>query len=118
MCLQIYIKKNSGYYLTYVPDAKAYTDAPEDLCTLIKQRRRWMNGTLFASFRVMNNYYNIVNCSRTSHPFAYQFGMFFYVIYFMIMQLFSFFMVGFLYVTIKLFFVSVFRNILDEGNYS
>lgn len=36
MCLQIYIKENNGYYLTYVPDAKAFTDAPENLCILIK----------------------------------------------------------------------------------
>lgn len=36
MCLQIYIKENNGYYLTYVPDAKAFTDAPENLSILIK----------------------------------------------------------------------------------
>ena len=36
MCLQIYIKENSGYYLTYIPDAKAFTDAPENLTILIK----------------------------------------------------------------------------------
>ena len=77
-----------------------------------------MNGALFAAFRVINNYYNMVSCFRTSHSVTRQIGMFFYVIYFMIMQVFSFFMVGFLYVSIKLFFVSVFRNILDEGDYS
>ena len=36
MCLQIYIKESSGYYLTYIPDAKAFTDAPENLTILIK----------------------------------------------------------------------------------
>ncbi len=36
MCLQIYIKENNGYYLTYIPDAKAFTDAPENLSILIK----------------------------------------------------------------------------------
>jgi chitin synthase len=36
MCLQIYIKRKGGYYLTYVPDAKALTDAPDNLATLIK----------------------------------------------------------------------------------
>ena len=36
MCLQIYIKENSGYYLTYIPDAKAFTDAPPNLTVLIK----------------------------------------------------------------------------------
>ena len=28
MCLQIYIKKLDRYKLAYVPDAKAFTDAP------------------------------------------------------------------------------------------
>ena len=36
MCLQIYIKERSQYYLTYVPDAKAFTDAPDTLAILIK----------------------------------------------------------------------------------
>ena len=36
MCLQIYIKEDAGYYLTYIPDAKAYTDAPPNLTVLIK----------------------------------------------------------------------------------
>ena len=36
MCLQIYKKEKSNYYLTYVPDAKAFTDAPADLTVLIK----------------------------------------------------------------------------------
>jgi len=36
MCLQIYIKEDCGYFLTYIPDAIAVTDAPGDLITLIK----------------------------------------------------------------------------------
>lgn len=53
MCLQIYIKKNSKYYLTFIPDAKALTDAPGTLAVLIKQRRRWMNGALFGTMKVI-----------------------------------------------------------------
>jgi cellulose synthase/poly-beta-1,6-N-acetylglucosamine synthase-like glycosyltransferase len=36
MCLEIYIKRGSGYFLTYLPDAKAYTDAPPSLLVLYK----------------------------------------------------------------------------------
>jgi hypothetical protein len=36
MCLQIYIKKANKFYLTYVPEAKAITDAPHLLAVLIK----------------------------------------------------------------------------------
>ena len=36
MCLQIFIKEKNGYYLEYIPDAKAFTDAPPSLTVLIK----------------------------------------------------------------------------------
>ena len=36
MNLEIYLKKKAGYYLTYIPDAKAFTDAPESFLNLIK----------------------------------------------------------------------------------
>jgi chitin synthase len=69
MCLQIYIKENAGYYLCYLPDAKAVTDAPELLMVLFKQRRRWMNGALFAAWMVVFNCGRMINCSSTSkHP--------------------------------------------------
>ena len=35
MCLEIIIKERTGYYLTYVPEARSYTDAPPMLATLI-----------------------------------------------------------------------------------
>ena len=35
MCLEIMAKYKSKYFLTYIPDAKAYTDAPSDLAHLI-----------------------------------------------------------------------------------
>jgi chitin synthase len=68
MCLQIYIKKNSKYYLTYIPDAKAKTDAPDSLAVLIKQRRRWMNGALFGTMKVISNFVHMTSCHRTKHP--------------------------------------------------
>mmetsp|Transcript_35383 Transcript_35383/g.34416 ORF Transcript_35383/g.34416 Transcript_35383/m.34416 type:complete len:193 (+) Transcript_35383:803-1381(+) len=68
MCLQIYIKKHNRYTLTYVPEAKAFTDAPPSLAVLIKQRRRWMNGALFGTMKVISNMTSMLSCSRTVHP--------------------------------------------------
>ena len=49
MCLEILTKKGERYLLKYVPGAKAVTDPPTDFKTLLKQRRRWTNGSLFAT---------------------------------------------------------------------
>jgi chitin synthase len=69
MCLQIYIKEDCGYFLTYIPDAIAVTDAPADIITLIKQRRRWMNGALFAAWRVLFNNLRMTGLAgRSQHP--------------------------------------------------
>jgi len=40
-----------GYIIRYEQDAVAYTEAPEDTRTLVKQRFRWVFGTLQASWK-------------------------------------------------------------------
>ena len=67
MCLQIYIKKHEKFYLAYIPGAKAFTDAPESLAMLIKQRRRWMNGAMFGTMKTISNFLNMLSWNRTKH---------------------------------------------------
>ena len=50
MCIEISLVKN--FYLTYVPDAKAFTDVPSTMIMLIMQRRRWLNGAFFSSINM------------------------------------------------------------------
>jgi len=85
MCLQIYIKDNCGYYLTYIPDAKAVTDAPDSLLVLIKQRRRWMNGALFAAWRVVFNMGRMIGFTgKSSHPCHRMVGMILFMLFFLL----------------------------------
>lgn len=105
MCLQIYIKEEAGYYLTYIPDAKAFTDAPNNLTILMKQRRRWMNGALFAAWRVIINCLNLIGIKRrTDHPFYRSVGMMIFMFYFINNWILQFFVVGSLFLAIKTFF--------------
>ena len=64
LCLQLYIKQETGYLVQYIPDAKAFCDVPVTLAMLIKQRRRWINGTFFCTLRVLTNVASMVSCRR------------------------------------------------------
>jgi cellulose synthase/poly-beta-1,6-N-acetylglucosamine synthase-like glycosyltransferase len=70
--------------LTFIPDAKAFTDAPERLLVLMKQRRRWMNGSLFAATRVLANMTAMLGCGRKSkQPYYRRVGVFFLMLYYL-----------------------------------
>ena len=49
LCFELVAKKDENYTLHYDRRAIAETDAPTELVDLIKQRRRWLNGSLFAT---------------------------------------------------------------------
>ena len=57
----------SQYTLKYVPDAVAYTDPMKTHETLMNQRRRWINSSLFAFLYVFKNYY--FNVMDSQHNF-------------------------------------------------
>jgi chitin synthase len=95
--------------LTYIPDAKAVTDAPESILVLIKQRRRWMNGALFAAWRVLWNSSRMIGFTGgTTHPVFRKFFMVFFMIFYFANQLFQLLIVGQFFITIKIFFQNQF----------
>jgi chitin synthase len=49
LCFEIVVKKKEGWVLRYVKSAKASTDVPTTIPEFISQRRRWLNGSMFAA---------------------------------------------------------------------
>lgn len=49
LCFELVAKKGHNYVLRYVNEAKAETDVPEQMDEFVLQRRRWLNGSLFAA---------------------------------------------------------------------
>jgi len=49
LCFEIVTKRNQAWTLKYVKSAKASTDVPTSVPEFISQRRRWLNGSLFAA---------------------------------------------------------------------
>ena len=65
MCLEILIKRNEAWILKYVPGCKALTDPPDNLITLMKQRRRWINGSMFAAFYCILNFCKVTSSAHS-----------------------------------------------------
>lgn len=98
--------------MTYIPDAKAFTDAPGDYMTLIKQRRRWMNGAVFAAWRVIGNWTYFLNLrGNTMHPLYRSILMFVFLMYYLFNNVFSLTIVGSTFVAIEIFFESFFSQL-------
>lgn len=59
LCFEIVTKKNARWTLKYVKSAKAVTDVPTTVAEFISQRRRWLNGSFFASLHATLNFWKI-----------------------------------------------------------
>ena len=116
MCLQVYIKEETGYTVQYIPDAKAFTDGPTSLTVLMKQRRRWMNGALFGTYKVIANCPAMVSCGRNDHPWFKQCAMLMFMIYLITLYLLQFLTVGAMFVTIMIFFDQFFKALSADSS--
>lgn len=59
LCFEVVTKKNSQWILKYCRSAYAATDVPERVPEFILQRRRWLNGSFFASVYSFFHFYRI-----------------------------------------------------------
>ncbi|KAG2022801.1 chitin synthase [Coprinopsis cinerea AmutBmut pab1-1] len=59
LCFEIVTKKKEAWTLKYVKSAKASTDVPATVPEFISQRRRWLNGSLFASIHATVFFFRI-----------------------------------------------------------
>lgn len=59
LCFEIVTKKREAWTLKYVKSAKASTDVPTSVPEFISQRRRWLNGSLFAAIHATVFFFRI-----------------------------------------------------------
>jgi chitin synthase len=84
LCFELVAKRNASWVLTYVKSAIGETDVPDTMVQLIKQRRRWLNGSFFAAVYAQTHFYQIF---RSSHSFMRKF-MFMVEFLFQLVQMF------------------------------
>jgi chitin synthase len=59
LAFEIVTKKKAKWRLQYVKSAKAGTDVPSGVSEFISQRRRWLNGSIFASFYALYSFWRV-----------------------------------------------------------
>ncbi|KAG7099805.1 Chitin synthase, class 2 [Marasmius oreades] len=86
LCFEIVTKKREAWVLKYVKSAKASTDVPTTVPEFISQRRRWLNGSMFASVHATVFFFRIFT---SGHNIFRQFVLFLEFLYNAIQLLFS-----------------------------
>jgi len=107
MCLEILRKYSEDWVLRYVPGCRALTDPPDSVIGLIKQRRRWTNGSMFASWYVIDHL-NMIN--RSGHSCMRRFALSMLYAYMMVNFAFSMILVGSLYAAFNIFVKAFFNK--------
>ena len=59
MGFELLARANCNYILQYVAKAVATTDVPQTLGNLLRQRRRWLNGSFFAALYAIENWHRV-----------------------------------------------------------
>ncbi|BGP17974.1 hypothetical protein JCM10213_003981 [Rhodosporidiobolus nylandii] len=67
LCWELVAKRGSAWLLHYQRSAYAVTDVPDRVPDLISQRRRWLNGSFFAS---IHSSYHFGYLYRSDHSFV------------------------------------------------
>jgi cellulose synthase/poly-beta-1,6-N-acetylglucosamine synthase-like glycosyltransferase len=98
LCFELFAKKDCRWTLHYIKDSVAETDVPEDLISLLKQRRRWINGSLFASLYALTGFWRV--WFQTEHSFFRKLIATFEFMYYMVALMISWVVIGCFYLSI------------------
>ena len=114
-CLELFVDPSRRNILMFVADAVATTDGIEDLCTLISQRRRWINGSWFAMMYLLQN---ACKCLQTQHNILQKFLFYILIIYYYIVSLMSFFTISLFYISLYICYTIAFYNYREIVSYA
>ncbi|CAG8977827.1 hypothetical protein HYALB_00008993 [Hymenoscyphus albidus] len=104
LCFELVAKRKSSWVLTYVSSATGETDVPEEMAVLIKQRRRWLNGSFFAAVYALAHFYQIF---RSSHSMSRKIMFMIEFAYQAISMIFSWFAVGNFFLVFRILTVAL-----------
>ena len=98
LCNELVLQANEAWVLHYECGAQASTDTPATLQALIKQRRRWLNGSLFAQINYIGQFVSRIGATR--HPWWRKCVLSLQVLYMACMALVTWFSPGLLFLSL------------------
>jgi cellulose synthase/poly-beta-1,6-N-acetylglucosamine synthase-like glycosyltransferase len=98
LCFELICQKDRTWTLHYVKNALATTDAPPTLLELLKQRRRWLNGSFFAMIYVLMHIAQF--WTDGGHSFTRKFWISCEFLFYALSTFLNWFMVGSLFICV------------------
>jgi cellulose synthase/poly-beta-1,6-N-acetylglucosamine synthase-like glycosyltransferase len=89
---EIVAKRGCKYVLHYNHQSRAFTDVPATIGMLVRQRRRWMNGSLFAQLMALGAWSRLI--SQTRHNIFRKIGFCLLFVYHVLAMGLSFLLLG------------------------
>ncbi len=102
MGFEIVAKAGKAWRLAYDAGAAAHTDVPDTVGALVKQRRRWLNGSFFATLYSLNGWGRLMPGGKTTHGWLRQAGFAFLFFFHVVNVLLAWFTLGNTYFAIRL----------------
>lgn len=99
LCFELVTKRNCHWILQYVKSATGETDVPDVVTELILQRRRWLNGSFFATIYASAHFYQFF---RSDHSFLRKIMFFIEFIYQTVNMIFAWFAIGNFFLVFKI----------------
>jgi len=94
LAFEIVVKTNARWRLQYVKSARAGTDVPSRVPEFISQRRRWLNGSIFAATYALVSFWRIWT---SGHGFIRKIMLMFLTLYNLVNLIFNFLSVSSFY---------------------
>ena len=106
---------DGNWTVKYVPGAKCLTDPPLTLIGLMRQRRRWFNGSLFATLHVMSNPGKVALSNCWCKSFCRNIYFLVLYIYMILINILAFVLVGAFYATFSIFVRAILPHSKDPN---
>ncbi|CAI0647326.1 unnamed protein product, partial [Colletotrichum noveboracense] len=104
LCFELVTKRNCHWILQYVKSATGETDVPDTVTELVLQRRRWLNGSLFAAIYAIAHFYEFF---RSDHSFLRKIMFFIEFVFNTINMIFAWFAIGNFFLVFKILTTSL-----------